>query len=228
MTVPPTMELRRDGTHRLIPFRYSEGGESVLSRLAGNDRELSELFELEGATNDRLLGESGLLPGISTLELVFGITYAHIVNASFTHPQPDGSRFNGSDRGAWYSAFELETSGAEVAFHRAKELQEVGWPQEEISLYVDYLADFNFTFHDIRDQPSFTNCLDPQSYVASQTLGRTLLGSGSAGIIYPSVRFAGGTCLVCFRPLLVGNVRRGQKVTLTFQPGHAAPTVEIE
>jgi hypothetical protein len=93
---PEVSTLRQDNTHRLIPSRHSE--ESVLSRLAENEKELQDLFELDGATNDRLLGEANLLPGISVHELLFGVGYAHIVNAAFTHAHPAGSRFNGSDR----------------------------------------------------------------------------------------------------------------------------------
>ncbi|MBI2150753.1 MAG: RES family NAD+ phosphorylase [Acidobacteria bacterium] len=73
-------------------------------------------MELEGATDDRLIGESNLLPGISIHELLFGVSYAGIVNAAFTHAHPAGSRFNAPERGAWYAAFELETAEAEVAY----------------------------------------------------------------------------------------------------------------
>ncbi len=38
-----------------------------------------------------------------------------ISNGAFSHPHPLGSRFNGPDRGAWYAAFDLSTSQAEVA-----------------------------------------------------------------------------------------------------------------
>ncbi|PYU19641.1 MAG: hypothetical protein DMG32_24065 [Acidobacteria bacterium] len=31
-------------------------------------------------------------------ELVFGVSYSHIVNAAFTHAKPLGSRFNGPER----------------------------------------------------------------------------------------------------------------------------------
>src|SRR5690242_9503802 len=223
MKLPPTTELRKDDTHRLIPFRYGEGGRTVLSRLSEDDEELSDIFALEGATNERLLGESGALPGISVLELVSGVTYAHIVNAAFTHAHPEGSRFNGPDRGAWYAAFEIETCAAEVAYHRARELQEIDWTEPEISPYLDYMADFHSVFHDIRTVDAFAECLQPDSYSSSQALGRSLLQAGSAGLIYPSVRRPAGTCVVCFRPPLVGNVRRGRKATLTFEHYSSQP-----
>ena len=222
MKLPRSTALRQDDTHRLIPTKYVGEGGSVLARLTEDKSELDRLLELEGATNDRLLGEAGLLPGISVHELVFGISYAHIVNAAFTHAHPLGSRFNLPDRGAWYAAFALETSQAEVAFHKTVELEEVNWRDEEVAAYADYLADFRADFHDIRNDGDFSECLDPGSYENSQRLARELLKEGSVGIVYPSVRHNGGTCLACFRPALVMNVRRGPTVTLTFEDAKLA------
>lgn len=229
MKVPKVSAVRADNTHRLIPYRYSARGRPVLDRIADDDDELNDLLELEGATNDRLLGESGKLPGISLLELVSGFRFAHIVNATFTHAHPGGARFNAAGRGAWYAAFELETAQAEVAFHRALELQEIpSWKEEEISPYIDYLADFRTEFHDIRDDGNFADCLKPDSYVESQALGQVLLQSGSAGIVYPSVRQREGTCLGCFRPPLVLNVREGAKVTFRFADAFSPPGITVE
>jgi hypothetical protein len=104
----------------------------------------------------------------------------------------------------------------EVAFHRAAELKEVRWKAEEVSSYIDYLADFRHEFHDIRGDPDFLDCLDPNSYSASQALGFKLLNSGSAGIVYPSVRHQNGDGIACFRPPLVLSVREGPMVTFTF------------
>ena len=101
--LPRVTEIRREGTHRLIPAKYIERDESVLTRLVdkGSDdaADLRALYELEGATNERLAGEAGLLPGIGVRELVFGVPHAHIINAAFTHASPAGNRFNGSERG---------------------------------------------------------------------------------------------------------------------------------
>jgi RES domain-containing protein len=217
MKFPKQSQVQQDRTHRLIPYRYSDRGKPILNRIAQSDDDLlSDLTELEGATNDRLLGESGRLPGVSAIELVSGFRLAHIVNASFTHAHPLGGRFNSGGRGAWYAAFEMQTAQPEVAFHRAVELKEIGWKAEEVSPYVDYLADFRYDFHDIRGDPHFANCLDPDTYSASQALGFELLTSGSAGIVYPSVRSQGGTCIACFRPPLVLNVQEGPMVTFTF------------
>lgn len=214
--VPPLRRLVRRDTHRLIPSKYSDGGDSVLVRIAGDDAHLAEIFELDGATNDRLLAENDLLPGIGVHELVFGVPHYRIVNAAFTHAHPLGSRFNGPDRGAWYAAFALATAQAEVAFHKAVELAEVGWREEETITYDDYLADFTADVHDLRAARGFAACLDPASYVASQALAERLLAEGALGIVYPSVRHKAGTCLACFRPALVNNVRKHARFRFTW------------
>src|SRR6185503_9833815 len=163
--------------------------------------------DLDHATNDRLLAENDRVLGIGIHELVFGVPYFRIVNAAFCHPHPLGSRFNGTERGAWYAAFELESAQAEIAFHKWIELAEVGWTEEEVT-YDDYLADFSAEFHDIRRDKRFAAALARDSYLASQALAEQLLEAASLGIVYPSVRRARGTCLACFRPALVMNVRK--------------------
>jgi len=220
---PKLTAIRQDDTHRLIPSRYSD--ESVLTTLSDNEKQLRDLFELEGATNDRLLGEANLLPGISVHELLFGVAYAHIVNAAFTHAHPDGSRFNGPERGAWYAGFKLETAQAEVAFHKAEELKEIDWNEPETFTFDDYLADFRSDFHDLRGDASYADCLDPNTYANSQRLAKELLAAASAGVLYPSVRHSSGNCIACFRPALVTNVRRARTVTVFFADSKSQPVV---
>ena len=223
--LPRVSRILLDNTHRLIPSRFSDQDESVLTRLTNDVEDLKALFELEGATNDRLIGEAGLLPGITVRELIFGLSYSHIVNAAFTHARPFGSRFNGPERGAWYAAFDRETSELEVSYHKSKELQEIGWQEKETFTYVDFLADFRGTFHDIRNDTRFGNCLDADSYTASQRLTGELLEAGSAGVVYPSVRHKRGTCIACFRPALVNNVRKGSSISIGFENAFAAPEI---
>jgi RES domain-containing protein len=225
--LPKVTHLEQDDTHRLIPSRFLEEGESVLSRLGLPVAQMEHLFQLDDATNTRLAGEANLLPGITVHELVFGVPHYHIVNASFTHAQPQGSRFNGPDRGAWYAGFSLKTAQTEVAFHYAEGLREVHWREEETVSYRQYLADFRADFHDLRGDTAHKNCLHPDSYRASQRLGRNLLNRGSAGVVYPSVRHAGGTCIACFRPALVANVRQESLVTFTFPDASHPPKVRV-
>lgn len=220
-----TTPVDQRDTHRLIPTRFADDGASVLARLTNDPKTLEGIFELDNATNDRLLAESRLAPGIDQRELVFGIPSYRIINATFCHAAPTGSRFNSSDRGAWYASFELETAQAEVAYHRQLWLRETAWEEEDTADYLDYLADFRAEFHDLRGTTEHTDCLSPTSYAASQALAAGLLELGSAGIVYPSVRRAGGTCIACFRPVLVTNVRKGYTFTFLFPDFRTPPTI---
>jgi hypothetical protein len=224
MKCPPVRRVQQIDTHRLIPSKYLRGGDSVLTLIADDADHLSAIFELDDATNERLRGERVGLPGIGPDELLAGVPHASVVNATFCHPHPLGSRFNGPDRGAWYAGFELETAQAEVAFHKSVELAEIGWPDESVT-YDGYLADFNADFHDLRQARGFRACLAPGSYIASQAIAESLLRHASLGIVYPSVRRPVGTCLACFRPALVTNVRRGQTWRFTWT-GEIGPRIE--
>ncbi len=223
MRLPPVSLVRQFDTHRLVPSKYLPRGDSVLTRIADNAEHLRDIFDLDAATNDRLLAEAERLPAIGPHELVFDVPFHTIINGAFCHPHPLGARFNGPDRGAWYAAFALETSKAEVAFHKSVELAEVNWWNEEVT-YDDYLADFSADFHDLRGRGAFERCLSPDSYLASQALAERLLESGSMGVVYPSVRHEAGTCIACFRPSLVMNVRRDATWRFTWD-GTSRPTI---
>jgi len=224
--LPRTTLLRQFDTCRLIPSRFAARNESVLTGIAEDDAHLADLFDLDNATNERLRGEHGLLPGIGIDELVSGVPNASLINAAFTYAHPQGSRFNGPDRGAWYCSFEVETALAEVAFHKSVEYQEIGRFDDSVT-YETLLADFTNEFHDVRRDPRFGSCLDPASYVGSQQLAARLIGKGAVGIIFPSVRRPRGTNLACFRPAVVANVRRGDAYRLTWS-GDPAPRIALE
>ena len=222
---PPVSLVRQFDTHRLIPSKYSDNDDSVLARIADDDAHLKDIFDLDKATNDRLLAENDRLPGIGLGELVFGVPHHRIINAAFCHAHPHGSRFNGPDRGAWYGGFAVETSIAEVGFHKRVELAEVSWTRPVSVTYDDYLADFTGSFHDLRGAATFAACLDPESFISSQRLSQQLLGETSLGLVYPSVRHSGGTCIACFRPAVVGNVRKDRTLRFTFNAS-AEPQVD--
>lgn len=226
MRHPPVSLVRQFDTHRLIPSRYLPGGDSVLVAIADDDAHLQALFELDGITNDRLLAGVRLLPGITLEYLVSGVPNAPVINAAFCHAHPLGARFSGPDRGAWYAAFDLATAQAEVGFHKAVQLAEIDRFDDSVT-YDDYLADFSASFHDLRRARWLRTCLDPTSYVTSQALTESLLDAGSLGVVYPSVRHADGTCVACFRPALVMNVRRGRRYRFTWK-GTPVPKVTID
>ena len=224
LAAPPQSALRQFDTCRLIPSRFADAQDSVLAPLADNSDMLADLFDLDNATNERLRGEYGSLPGIGVDELVFGVPNFRIINAAFTYARPEGNRFSDGERGAWYCAFEPATALAEITFHKTVEYQEIDRFDDSVS-YQTMLADFSATFHDLRGARGVARVLAPDSYIASQQLAAELLEAGSMGVIFPSVRRAGGTNLACFRPALVGNVRKGGAYRLTWA-GSPTPSVE--
>jgi RES domain-containing protein len=219
---PPISLVRQFDTHRLVPSRH---GRPALATIASDPAHLDAIVELDNATNDRLIAQQDRLPGIGVAELVFGVPCADVINATFTHAHPLGARFNGPDRGAWYAAFDLSTSQREVGFHKSVQLAEIGRFEDSVT-YDDYLADFSASLHDLRRARGFRACLDPRSYIASEALAEQLLAIGTLGVVYPSVRHKGGTCLACFRPALVTNVRRHKTYRFTWR-GTPEPEVIV-
>lgn len=208
------------GTHRLIPAKYDSA--SVHESLPLPPNVLADLSELDAATNERKIAENGGNSAIGPGELLLGVPEAHIVNAAFTHPGPFGGRFHGEQRGAWYAGFEIETSVAEVAFHKRRFLTDGRIQGPHVFDYIDFLADFSGEFHTL-DNAERESCLQPdpvpQCYGASQALANKLLFEGSNGIVYPSVRRPSGTCIACFRPALVFHPRQGQRYRLKVETG---------
>jgi RES domain-containing protein len=218
-------DFNQTGTHRLIPTAYAT--ESVLEVLSLPANVVSDLTELDAATNERKISEHGRNAAISPGELLYGVPEAHIVNAAFTHAGPSGGRFNDARRGAWYAGVELDTSIHEVAFHKRRFLKD-GRISERLSFdYADFMADFSGQYHFL-DEAESQQCLQPEPiphcYGPSQALAKSLLYSGSSGVVYPSVRHLGGTCIACFRPALVFHPRRGKLHKITV----AATENEIE
>ncbi|MDL2403046.1 RES family NAD+ phosphorylase [Rhizobium mayense] len=154
-------------------------------------------------------------------ELVFGRPGHTFINAAFTYTRPGGNRFNDDERGAWYCAFQAKTALAEVSFHLTRELEAIN-RFENVTDYAELIADFVGQFHDLRGadfatDPSLSS--EPRvAYPAGQALARLLRKEkDSPGLIYPSARLIGGTCLVAFHPSLVQNLRQGAIWRLEWQ-----------
>ena len=225
--IPPLLFVEAFDTSRLIPSLYSPNEDSVLVDVVHNPKYLQKVFDFDDATNDRLLIEGSEFDKIDETELVAGIPYASVINAAYTHSHKEGNRFSVFNRNAWYAGLNVRTSQIEVIFHRTIELHEMRVYEHE-STYDEYLADFRCQLHDLRGLSEADPILSPTSYVESQKLAEKLFGTGSLGLIYSSVRDAQGTCIACFRPALVTNVRKG--VTYRFGwVGQGNPVaVEIE
>lgn len=216
-------ELSVRGSIRLLPATYHKP--PALRGLVDSDEELEILAEIEGLTSARLLAERGRNPHLDPRELawqrrnrdlrIYGDTH---VNAAFTYTRTGGNRFNSEDRGAWYCAWDVMVSVAEVAWHRTRELRFTG-SLHDSARYVELISDFIGEFDDLTDEPEHA-ALNPDpevGYIEGQELAARLRRDGSRGLIYPSVRAPGGNCLVCFDPGAVQNVRPGASWNLIWQ-----------
>lgn len=208
---PPLVDVFQRDTVRLISTGRLK--DPVLLPLVAHPEALGDLAGLESVTNGRLQAEEAGLADLDPRELVFGRAGQTFINAAFTHTRPGGNRFNDEDRGAWYCAFEVETSLREVGYHLSRELEAIG-RYENVTDYAELIADVFGRFHDLRaadraSEPALHE--DPAlAYGAGQTLARRLRAeAASNGIVYPSARRAGGVCLVAFRPDLIQNLRQG-------------------
>jgi hypothetical protein len=225
----PTSTLSQRDTVRLISTGRLK--DPVLLPLAANHGALEDLAQLESATNGRVVAQESGLPELDSRELVFGRAGFTFINAAFTHTRPGGNRFNDETRGAWYCGFDVNTSVSEVSYHLSRELEAIG-RYENVTDYAELVADFFGPFHDMRKaDPKIEPALheDPAvGYPAGQSLARRLrIDHTSNGIVYPSIRHKGGTCLACFRPDLVQNLRQGGIWRLEWQ-GTPKPSVTRE
>ena len=217
--------IAQDRTVRLVSTARLR--DPVLLKLV-TEEELDALAEIEGATSSRLRAQEIGADRLDRRELVFGIPHAHLINAAFSYWLPRTlNRFNGPGRGAWYAALALETSIAEVRFHMERELANVG----DFNAVVDYaemFASFVGDFVDVRGVAPRPDYLDPNpanSYPSGNQLADAVRTAGYYGIVYPSVRAAGGTCLVALVPHAVQSVAQGRVIRLAWR---GTPDPEVQ
>lgn len=182
-----------------------------------------DLAEIEGATSARLNAQQTLASLLGT-----GRPHANFVNAAFAYFRPRAlNRFNGPGLGAWYAAIAVETSLAEVAFHIGRELAHVGEFRTVVE-WAELWASFAGEFVDLRGVSPPPNCLDPdpaRGYPAGNALAQEARGQGLNGIIYPSVRHSGGSCVVALWPHAVQSVAQGAVWRMSWN-GSATPHCE--
>ena len=183
------------------------------------------LAEIEGATSSRLLAERRGTEGIGRGEFIHGVPYASFVNAAFAYWKPrEANRFN-STRGAWYAALYVDTCMREVAYHMSEFLARSGQLKGVVE-YAEMFASMAGEFVDLRQTPDHL-CLDPDravGYPVGNSIADAASAQGLNGIIYPSVRRAGGTCIVALRPHAVQSVAPGAVYRLEWS-GNKEPAV---
>jgi RES domain-containing protein len=199
----------------------------VLLPLVDNEEELALLGEIEGATSARLLAQDRGISGLAANELVYDVPHAHFINASFAYARPQQpNRFNGANRGAWYAALALETCLAEVGFHLTNALADAG-DFNAVVEYAEMFCSLAGDFLDLRQRPQHPSLGADiaTAYPLGNALAARARAEGLNGIIYPSVRHPGGTCLVALRPAAVQSVRQGDVYRMIWR-GQPEPIIE--
>jgi hypothetical protein len=205
---------------RLIPSQFPPIG---LFDTVATAADLEPVMDLAGWTNDRLVAERvGRLP---QSQWVFGRPNASIVMAAFLHVASGGMRFNGPDLGAWYAAAALPTAVAEVAHHLRREAVATGLPvmRRKYRTYTSMLAG---SYLDIRGQQGARpDVYDAANYAASQALGEDVRRAGGAGLLFDSLRHAGGVNVAALRPTNVLEVVQADHYEIQVQA--TAPRIEV-
>lgn len=195
--------------------------------LVDNEDELALLGEIEGATSARLMAQERGISGLAANELVYDVPHAHFINASFAYAKPQQpNRFNGANRGAWYAALALETCLAEVGFHLTNALADAGNFNATVE-YAEMFCSLAGDFLDLRQRPRHPSLGADiaTAYPLGNALAIRARTEGLNGIIYPSVRHPGGTCLVALRPAAVQSVRQGDVYRMIWR-GEPEPVIE--
>lgn len=201
-------------TFRLIPSRFPPIG---LFDTVARAADLEAVMELAGWTNDRLVAER--LARLPQAEWVYGRANASVVMAAFLHVAPGGMRFNGPELGAWYAAAGLATAVAEVGHHLRREALATGAAVLSRQ-YRTYCARLDGRYLDLRGrQAARRDVYASGDYLASQALGESIRAAGGAGLVYDSLRHAGGVNVVAHRPRNVLDVVQADHYELTVESG---------
>ena len=190
----PVRRTRWDPAFRIVPTRQPTV--YLFDRVA-DAADFDALYALEAMTNDRIRQEAGQLDLVAPEDRVFGPGSGPIM-AAFTHLNPHGSRFSDGGFGVFYAAAERATAIAETRHHHGRFLVATREAATTLTMRL-YQVRIDARLHDLR-RDADPAVLDPDSYGASQALGLRLRAAGSAGVVYPSVRHAGGRCAGLFKP----------------------------
>ena len=217
-----TARVRGTG-HRLVPSQFPPIG--VFDSLV-SPADAIDAMKLEGLTNDRLqlpITRSQLL---AKDDWLVGQPGATAVMAAFLHAAPSGGRFTSGDLGAWYAARSLDTAISETVFHQTRRVAASSELRMQATIAMRELThSLDARLVDLRGTPQQNAALyNPNSYANSQPFGERVRRAAIAGIVYDSVRHAGGTCFVIYRPRIIPPVRQGMHLEYRWS-GHETPTV---
>lgn len=229
MSSPPRARLAAR-TIRLIASRFPTVG--VFDDVADNEDDLRAAFELEELTNT-CLDAAERLRRIPGGDVPSGGAGATMVMAAFLYASEDGGRFTDRRLGAWYAAVEIETALSETIYHHARRLRAsaAGFPAR-IQMR-ELLADLDDDFMDVRGlQSARPELYHPTDYSASQAFAAGVrwpfVAEPEKGILYDSVRRAGGTNVCVWRPMSVPlPVEQGDHYEYNWDPSGTLTVIKL-
>jgi hypothetical protein len=170
--------------------------------------EFESLYALQELTNPRLQSEVGNLNLVDLKDVPWGITGCNYAAASFTHVNPDGSRFSDGSYGVMYLADKIETAIDEVKHHQRNYWLKVSGLAYERFIFKQLICSFSVekgldaTYHSL-NEPIYNR----DDYTASRTLGEKVRKEKIySAIRYNSVRRSNGVCYALFTPKEITEV----------------------
>ena len=175
------------------------------------------LAAAEGKTNPRLAATIGNLDLVPAGRRIGGPGATYLM-APFTHVSPDHKgRFHDGTFGAFYAADGFETALFETIHHVAKfcaaTREAPGWIADKREL----VGQIDAMLTEVRSTDAAL--LDPDDYTAAQAFARGDRAAGSDGILYPSVRHAGGLCFAAFYPDVMSAPVQGRHLSYHWDGG---------
>jgi hypothetical protein len=187
-------------SYRIIASEYA--GENLFDRLltgvlySGKGEAAATLREIADLTNPLVLAEMGQIELVSPDDRIYG-RGTGLIMAAFTFPGPP-SRFADGSAGTYYMAKSLDTATAETRYRANIYLRGSGPCVTEKTVIE---ATLSGRFLDVRrGHPAPAAIYDPTDYRAGQSLGSVVRRVRGFGILYDSVRHAGGECVAVMRP----------------------------
>jgi hypothetical protein len=213
--VPPLKRVAWKPSYRIIPSRFPPI--QLFERVA-DPADLVAVFAVEALTNTRIREEVGELQLVARDDRVSGAGSSWIM-APFTHVSAPGGRFSTPEFGAYYAACDLATAIAETRYHRARFMAYTRVPPMVIVLRV-LRANLSGRLHDARGMGrTHPELYDKLDYTASRALATRLRAAGSMGIVYDSVRRAGGECSAVLRPPVLSRCRQAPHLSYVWDGG---------
>jgi hypothetical protein len=203
----PLAQIDWHPAYRIVPSRFPSI--NLFDRVA-SPQDFDALYALEAMTNDRIRDEVGEIELVPKAERLYGEGSGPIM-AAFTHLNPLGSRFSDGSYGVFYAAREKQTAIAETQYHQANFLRATDEPPMQLQMRV-YHVEVSGRLHDLRMLDRTDPVYHPDSYAASQAVGRQLRMQGSNGIGYRSVRLQERECVAVFKTAAISNCRHASQM----------------